>query len=415
MAEFIFFPPACITQTGRDSFRINDIYGGIFNINEAVASVYLAQEPKYEAEQANILGISNVEYNSIINALKQHKIIYPSSTFKEKPFDSRRVLEQIANSIFEKERTLSIGDVTLEITQECPYHCEGCFREITRDESLSITKIKGLIDELKGMGLTKLSISGGEITFKQEYTERAKEVIAYAKSRKIETIRLLTTGFNPKRLEELIESGANGVQISIDGDENAHNAYKKHGSAYNKAIEAIKLCQGKKGIRLTTNTVVSKQNIDVIRKVMATLEAYDIDTMRITKIITANQGLRLNPKEAKQLHNIICAAQKIYGNKILNAYGNCTNHLNCVAGIVYAHIGATGNVFPCDYVPHMSAGNITEQSFQEIWTNSDVIKLFKTPKKIAAGCIKCKERVFCIGNCIVEAKNLKIDEGCYYG
>lgn len=415
MAEFIFFPPASITQIDRDLFRINDIYGGVFDINKTVASVYLAQEPEYEFGKANILGISTEQYNSIITALKQHRIIYPSSAFKEKPFEGRRVLEKIALSEFEKERVLSIGDVTLEITQDCPYHCEGCFREINNEQQLSISKIKGLINELRSMGLTKLSISGGEITFKQEYTERAKEAISYAKSQGIRTIRLLTTGFNQNRLEELIDAGANEVQISIDGDEETHNSYKKHVSAYRRAIEAIQLCEGKEGIKLTTNTVVSKQNLNIIKQTMETLAAYDIDTIRITKILTGNSGLRLNPQEAQELHSRVFAAQKEHGKRILNAYGNCTNHLNCVAGIVYAHIGATGNVFPCDYVPHMPAGNINEQKFQEIWTNSEVIKLFREPKNIAAGCIKCKDRIFCIGNCVVEANNLKVAEGCYYG
>jgi len=415
MADFIFFPPACITQTGRDSFRINDIYGGIFNINKEAATVYLAQGSDYEPNKANSIEMPTARYSSIINALMQHKIIYPSSTFKEKPFNSTKVLEQISQISFEKERALSIGDVTLEITQDCPYHCEGCFREISHEPQLPISKIKELIDELRGMGLTKLSISGGEITFKQEYTDRAKEAISYAKASGIQTIRLLTTGFNPQRLEELIESGANEVQISIDGNEEMHNSYKQHKAAYKKAMESIIICQEKEDVRLTTNTVVSKQNIALMGNVLEMLAAYDIDTIRVTKIITGNQNLRLNPKEAKQLHGIVDAAQKKYGSRILNAYGNCTNHLNCVAGIVYAHIGATGNIFPCDYVPHMPAGNIAKQTFQDIWTNSDVIKLFRAPKNIAAGCIECKDRVFCIGNCIVEANNLKTEGGCYYG
>lgn len=402
-------------QIDRDLFRINDIYGGVFNINKTVASVYLAQEPEYEPSKANSLGLSIEQHNSIITALKQHRIIYPSSVFKEKSFEGKKVLEEIGHSEFKKERVLSIGDVTLEMTQDCPYHCEGCFREINNEPQLPISKIKELIDELRGMGLTKISISGGEITFKQEYTERAKEAISYAKSQGIRTIRLLTTGFNKNRLEELIGCGANEVQISIDGNEETHNSYKKHGSAYNRAIGAIQLCEGKEGIKLTTNTVVSKQNLNIVKQTMETLAALDIDTIRITKIITGNQGLRLNLQEAKDLHNIVSAAQKEHGKRILNAYGNCTSHLNCVAGIVYAHIGATGNVFPCDYVPHMPAGNINKENFQNIWTNSEIIRIFREPKDIADGCIKCKDRIFCIGNCVVEANNLKIAEGCYYG
>lgn len=414
MKNLLFFPPACITQVGDDSFRINDIYGGVFDINKEIASVYLSQGNCYEYGEPNKINLPAELYDSVINALINNKIIYISSMPKEKSFNGQPIIEKIASSKFEKERTLSIGDVTLELTQDCPYRCEGCFRELNRDEYLALDKIRDLLRNLRSMGLTKLSLSGGEITSNRSTTEKAKKVIDYASSIGITTIRLLTTGFNSKRLEELIDRGLTELQISVDGNELSHNNYKKSDRAYHRAIEAIKMCSGKR-VRLTSNTVVTKDNLHTLEGTIDKLTEYNIDTIRINKIITKNQNLRLTLEEAKKLYKTVLKKQMKHGKRIINTYGDCINKLNCVAGITYAHIGSTGNVFPCDYITTSDASNINESSFEEIWTNSDLIKLFRKPKNVSESCKNCKERSFCIGNCIVEANNLKTERGCYYG
>ncbi len=413
MSQFIFFPPASITQLGPDLFRINDTYGGAFNFNSTIAQVYLAQDPKYNPNRPNKLSIPVSEYDSIIQELINNKALYPSNALKEKPFDGEAILKQMRIAPFKKERTLSIGDVTLELTQDCPYKCEGCFREQNRQKLLPLDKIKELISDLAKMGLTKLSLSGGEITYRQESTDKAKEVIRYSRENGIRTLRLLTTGLNPSRLEDLIDSGIDEVQLSVDGTKETHNTYKKVKGAYERTIRAIDLCE-QKDIKLTTNTVVTRENLFAIESMIRHLAERDIDTIRITKIITPNRSLRLTPQDAKNLYHTVSRATERYGNRIINAYSSCIDHLNCVAGIVYAHIGATGNVFPCDYVPETVAGNVNEMPFQEIWTNSDIINSFREPKKIPNHCAGCKDRVFCIGNCVIETRNLDVWEGCCY-
>lgn len=350
--------------------------------------------------------ISSVDYDFILNELLNKKIIYLSKKRKRMPFNKKMVLNQLSNKTFTIPRTLNIGDVTLELIQTCPYSCEGCFREKNYGNLTSISRLEKLVDELYLMGLSKLSLSGGEITSSKNGFERFKHISKYAKSIGVEIISLLTTGFNPKRVEESLNY-VDEIQISIDGLKNTHNSYKKFEGAFNRAIRSLKICENS-NVSLTTNTVVTQSNLREIPNLIDFLSQFCIDKIRITKIVTDNKNLKPSIENAKLLYQLVKEKQKEYPNlNIVNSYTDCTDVLNCVAGFVYAHIGATGNVFACDYDTKNIAGNINQNSFQDIWTNSTVIKSYRNISDIEYPCLNCNSRVFCFGNCSVENSFIK--------
>jgi len=411
--KFYFFPAVSITQFSEDSFRLVDIYGGEFTLDRNSINSYLLQdELSVIPPDLNKHNLSREEHMSLIKSFIGANMVHPSKFEKESPFNRRKVLEQIMSSPFQKPRTLNIGDITLELTQNCPYQCGGCFRELNNQETLSLDTLHRLIDDLSLMGLRKISLSGGEVTASENSFERFKHVCLYVKESYIEVIRLLTTGFNPEKVRESLEYGVNEIQISVDGLKNYHDSYKKFNGAFERAIEAIELCEVE-DVKLTTNTVVNQQNLPFVEEVLDDLSEFNIDTLRVTKIMSPDKNLRLNTQQARQLYETIKRKQEEYSDKrIINAYGGCTNVLNCVGGIVYAHIGATGNIFPCDYMTEQSAGNINERPFQEIWTESPIFTPFRTPTIIDGECGPCSIRSLCFGNCKIDKEYVEQTNMC---
>ncbi len=412
MEEFIYFPASSITQIDEDSFTLVDIYGGKFNLKSPHLEVYLSCPLKIEEESGGgKIGILQGD-QKFFNDLIENKVIYLSKIKKQSPFNRKKVLEKIHSSSFKQPRTLNIGEVTLELTQGCPYNCQGCFREINNEELLQESSLENLIEELSEMGLSKIALSGGEVTTSKKSFDRFKQVASYSKEKGIDKIRLLTTGYNPERVRESLNY-IDEIQISIDGSREFHNSYKKSNNAFERAIESLRICEADKKVKLTTNTVVSKKNLSEICFLMDFLSNFNIDTYRITKMVTPDRNLRLDPSEAKRLYELVRKKQEEYPNlKIINAYGDCTDVLNCTGGIVYAHIGATGNVFGCDYDVNNIAGNIKQRSFQDIWTNSPVLKKYREISPLEGECLDCDSRVFCFGNCWIEKENNKISGGC---
>jgi len=413
MEEFIYFPASSITQIDKDSFDLVDIYGGKFKLKSPHLEVYLSCPVQLNEKSLDRkTDILQDNYLKILNDLIENNIIYPSKIKKQSPFNRKKVLEKIHSSPFNQQRTLNIGEVTLELTQNCPYNCMGCFREINDKELLSESRLENLVSELSEMGISKIALSGGEITASKKSFERFKRVASYSRDVGINKIRLLTTGYNPERVGEALNY-VDEIQISLDGLREFHNSYKGLNNAFEKATESLKICEANKKTTLTTNTVVSKKNLSEISFLIDFLSKFNIDTHRITKMVTSSSDLRLDLEDAKKLYSLVREKQKKYPNsKIINAYGDCTDILNCTGGIVYAHIGATGNIFGCDYDINNIAGNIQQRSFQDIWTNSSVLKKYRTISPIEGDCLDCHSRVFCFGNCWIEKENNKISGEC---
>jgi len=412
MDNFLFFPASSITQISKESFKLVNIYGGVFNLQFPHLAVYLSQPEEIDnPESLEHLGISPKDYQFILRDLLDHKVVYPSKIRMDLPFDKNQVLSQILNCPFTQPRTLNIGDVTLELTQNCPYSCEGCFREINEDQLTNSARLERLVDELSLMGLSKISLSGGEITSSERAFDRFKQLAKYIRQHPQIKIRLLTTGFNPERVTEALDY-IDEIQISVDGLEDAHDSYKRVSGAFRKAIGSIDFCQKSK-VTLTTNTVVSQKNRGEVSSLIDYLSQFKIDTLRITKILSDKEHLRLGVKEAQDLYCVVQIKQTEHPNlRIINAYGNCTDVLNCVGGMVYAHIGATGNVFPCDYDIHNSGGNINNSPFQDIWTNSEVFHAYRNVIGIQSECLDCKSRVFCFGNCRIDRQYVRTTGMC---
>ena len=75
--------------------------------------------------------------------------------------------------------------------------------------------------------------------------------------------------------------------------------------------------------------------------------------------------------------------------------------MGCIAGITYCRIYANGDVTPCPYLP-ISAGNVREQSFAEIWHHSEVFSTLRDISRLTGKCGRCHYRSIC-GGCRARA------------
>ena len=67
----------------------------------------------------------------------------------------------------------------------------------------------------------------------------------------------------------------------------------------------------------------------------------------------------------------------------------------CLAGTNYARVTPNGELTPCPYMP-LSAGNIRETSFVDLWEQSDVFNSFRYPQ-LKGKCGDCEYTDICGG------------------
>jgi radical SAM protein with 4Fe4S-binding SPASM domain len=73
----------------------------------------------------------------------------------------------------------------------------------------------------------------------------------------------------------------------------------------------------------------------------------------------------------------------------------------CIAGQLIALIDVDGNVLPCSYFPK-PAGNLKEQSFKDIWENSELFRELRDFRKYKGKCGSCEYVTVC-GGCRARA------------
>jgi radical SAM protein with 4Fe4S-binding SPASM domain len=88
----------------------------------------------------------------------------------------------------------------------------------------------------------------------------------------------------------------------------------------------------------------------------------------------------------------------------------------CLAGTNYARVTPEGNLTPCPYMP-LSAGNVREVSFVDLWERSEVFDSFREPK-LKGKCADCEYSDIC-GGCRARPYAdhgdwLDADEWCLY-
>lgn len=75
-------------------------------------------------------------------------------------------------------------------------------------------------------------------------------------------------------------------------------------------------------------------------------------------------------------------------------------NVGCAAGITTCAILEDGNVVPCSFCPDVTCGNLKQESFKNIWNNSELF--YKIRNRNFKTCNKCEFCEHC-GGCRVRA------------
>ena len=68
----------------------------------------------------------------------------------------------------------------------------------------------------------------------------------------------------------------------------------------------------------------------------------------------------------------------------------------CLAGTGVCFVSHKGQVYPCGYLP-VECGDVTTQSFEDIWEKSEVFARLRDPSLLGGKCGHCEFRAVCEG------------------
>ena len=316
-------------------------------------------------------------------------------------------------------------NITIDVTSKCNLRCKHCrVNEIGYD--MTLDEIEEVFNKLTDFKPRGVFISGGEPLIRDDIVEIVK------KSKKLAPVTILNTNsllLTENKLKELIDSGLNYIQVSVDGIEEQHDYIRGKGT-YKKTIEKMKLInEYSDQIKLHISSVVSQKNIDYMEEFarqILEIEKINVQILGFKRFIPNNvlkDTAALGKDGLKKLYKNLELLQKKYNEKttivsdmpmknvfnekraieVMKKYNlSC---VGCSAGVNGISIRNDGTVTPCTLL-YISCGNILKQNLKEILQNADMVKIKN--RELKGKCGKCQYKLIC-GGCRAAAYQISGD------
>lgn len=329
-----------------------------------------------------------------------------------------------------------------ETTAACNLRCIHCRRVTLADQltpqDLSTQEAFDMIDEIAAVGRPVFVLSGGEPLFRPDIYEIAR----YATDAGL-PVALATNGtlIDDTVAEKIKASGVKRVSISFDGvDAETHDAFRGLVGSFEAAIRGFKALR-RVGLPVQINTTVANHNkaqLESMRQFAKDLDAVGLhlfllvpvgcgveiaDEQMISKreyeevlnwlydVEQAESDLQLKATCAPHYFRVMRtrrAEDKRKGilrdlpashGRQLNGHPHGQMHAatkGCLAGTGVCFVSHRGEVFPCGYLP-VEAGHVRQQSFGDIWQDSDLFAELRDPDLLEGKCGVCQFKSLCSG------------------
>ena len=340
--------------------------------------------------------------------------------------------------------------VVWDVTYACNLRCKHCYATAGKplEDELTTEEALETIDKFDKLGVTIISFSGGEPLVRKDILD----LTSYAAEKGI-YVALATNGtlITEERAKQLKENGVSYLQISLDGTEATHDAFRGIKGCWAKTIEGIKNAV-RQGFFVNVSMTVTKLNLHEVPQVIELCRKLGVDWFMHYNFIPTGRGreivnLDLSPEEREELLRMLYNANSETSNLSLLSTApqfarvalqcdaefipthfynvNAGERLRqlaefiggCGAGRFYMSMRANGDIQPCVFFP-LKIANIRDLSYrdlEDLWLHNPVFEELRN-KDLIEGCNQCSYRYYC-GGCRARAYNyygdyLKPDPGC---
>ena len=344
--------------------------------------------------------------------------------------------------------------VIWNLIRRCNLTCRHCY-SISADKDfpgeLSTQEVYGVMDDLKAFGVPVLILSGGEPLLRPDIYDiatRAKQLGFY--------VGLSSNGtlIDAANIGRIAEVGFDYVGVSLDGIKDTHDKFRRMAGAYDRSLNAIRLCRDA-GIKIGVRFTLTQHNEHDLPALLELMETENVDKFYLSHLNYAGRG------NVDRRHDAVFETTRrvmdllfdtcwgylergldkefVTGNNDADGvylllwarrrFPQLEAHLRAKlaqwggnsSGVNVANIDNLGNVHPDTFWWHYSIGNVRARPFSAIWPDtSDALMagLKASPRKIKGRCGECAYFNICGGNTRVRAQQLtgdawQEDPACY--
>ncbi len=283
-----------------------------------------------------------------------------------------------------------------EITRACNHRCIHCINSAGRrkDDELTTAEALALCDEMAELGVENINLTGGEPLLRNDWPEISRRLSELGVEVVIVTNGLLVDG---ELIDRMIDCGVNAVAVSLDGDQETHNAVrrlrcKSSISSFDAALRAVELAAAS-SMRAAVITQVHRGNIQTLQWIHDRLAPIALDAWQIQAAIPFGRLLEISHQYLLQPDDLPALIERIVqfvdrGQlpvQVADNIGYYSRHepklritdngrpsfwRGCQAGISVVAVDPIGNVKGCPSQPEeFSVENVRQRSLADIWSD----------------------------------------------
>lgn len=366
------------------------------------------------------------------------------STIEALDLNKEKVIRHIQTNIVPDRR---LESVHLEASAECNMDCVHCYQSKYRKAGMELRfeEIIPLLDQMSGMQVSNVGISGGEPLM----IPNLFRIMRAIEERDMRISALFTNGLlvNENVIQEIKSMRSKfGIFVSLDSISEQGMSFRGYSDKEAKGVIEIILQNIKKlvseGFNVVINTVVNSVNINELQEMYSIIRELNVDSWRIgfpkptpnfKKYLNkfglewdtiANECFILLERHFKNKMPFHMQVEYLFREELFK-----DGSLDLLSDDDYVCdyegrrseccIKPNGDVVSCAYCSDLPVGNIKRSSLSDIWSSSDMNKTKMIRIRDVVECRDCDIKSLCGTGCRANAfflhsnfQNAKDDYAC---
>ena len=320
--------------------------------------------------------------------------------------------------------------VAWETTRRCNLackHCRAVAEDHPYDNELDTNASFRLLEQIKKVGDPIIILTGGEPLLRDDIFD----IAAFGTKLGLRMVMAPNGTLITRDIaEKMKKSGIKRISVSLDGSTpETHDTFRGLENAFKHSIRGIKIAK-QAGIEFQINTTITKTNLDQIPKILELAENLGAVAHHIFLLVPTGRGKyivdsEINAKEyeetlnwfydqsqktslqlkatcAPHYYRILRQRAKKDGKKVsFETHGLDAVTRGCLAGTGFCFVSHVGRVQTCGFLD-VECGDITQQTFKDVWENSQVFNKLRDFNNLEGKCGICEYKRVC-GGCRARA------------
>ncbi|MFP4158460.1 MAG: heme b synthase [Desulfobacterales bacterium] len=320
--------------------------------------------------------------------------------------------------------------VAWETTRNCNLSCVHCRASATCGPytgELDTRASFRLLDQIAEAGRPIVILTGGEPLLREDIFD----IASYGTKLGLRMVMAPNgTLIDRQTAEKMSESGIQRISVSLDGaSAETHDGFRGVSGAFDAAIAGIETARAA-GIEFQVNTTITKLNSGEIPKIFKLAEKLGAVALHIFLLVPTGRGkyivdqgitareyeetlnwfydqkdktnLQLKATCAPHYYRILRQRARQEGKSVtFQTHGMDAVTRGCLGGTSFCFVSHRGVVQPCGFLD-VNCGDVTRESFADIWRNSEVFQSLRDFDRLKGKCGACEYKKVC-GGCRARA------------